>query len=145
MIQQPMLLSDLADNELSVFRWGAFALVLLTLVTLALSAAGLYALMSFTVAQRTREIGIRTALGARPSSVVYTIARRAAVQLTLGVVFGIPFGLYLFQDETTTKALDPSLVVAGVVAGTMLVGMLACLVPTLRGLRIQPTEALREG
>ena len=117
----------------------------LTLITLFLSAAGLYALMSFTVAQRTREIGIRTALGAHPWSVLYTIAQRAAVQLTLGVVLGVPAALYLFGEETTTKAANQSLVIASVVAGTALVGMIACLVPTLRGLRIQPTEALREG
>ena len=145
MIQLPMLLSDRADLELSVFRWGAFALVSLTLITLFLSAAGLYALMSFTVTQRTREIGIRTALGAHPRSIVYTIAQRAAVQLTVGVMLGVPAALYLFGEETTTKAPDQSLVITSVVAGTILVGMLACLVPTLRGLRIQPTEALREG
>ncbi len=104
--------------------------------------------MSFTVTQRTREIGIRTALGARPRSIVYTIARRAAIQLTLGVALGAVLAAVILADISENPVMNPqntSLVIAGVIAGTVLVGMLACLVPTLRGLRIQPTEALREG
>ena len=104
--------------------------------------------MSFTVAQRTREIGIRTALGAHPRSIVYAIARRAGIQLGLGVVLGGALAAYILPGLSQDPVLKPQnmpLVVTGVVAGTVLVGMLACLVPTLRGLRIHPTEALREG
>jgi ABC-type antimicrobial peptide transport system permease subunit len=57
---------------------------------LALAASGIYAIMSFTVARRTREIGVRTALGAQPADVVATIGRRAAVQLAVGVLVGMP-------------------------------------------------------
>ena len=141
MIQQPTLLPDFEDLETALDRLGALALVLLSGVTILLSAAGLYALVSFTVARRTREIGIRSALGAPPRSIAFTIARRAAIQLALGVAVGAWFAPSLFF-ENSQNTLP---IVAGVVAGTMLVGMLACLVPTLRGLRIQPTEALREG
>ena len=148
MIQQPMLLSDLEDLEASVFRSLALAMVLLSVVAILLSAAGLYALMSFTVAQRTREIGIRAALGAHPRNIVQTIARRAAIQLGLGVGVGAVLAALMLYAASQEELMGPqnlSLLVAGVVTGTVLVGMLACLVPTLRGLRIQPTEALREG
>lgn len=57
----------------------------LAAVAVILSGAGLYALMSSTVSQRTREIGIRTALGSRPGAVLLAIARRAFVQLLVGV------------------------------------------------------------
>ena len=148
MIQRAMLLSDLEDLEASTFRSLAVVVVLLSAVAILLSAAGLYALMSFTVAQRTREIGIRTALGAHARSIVSTITRRAAIQLGLGVVLGAAFSALILVIASYGEILMPQnmfLVVAGVVAGTVLVGMLACLMPTLRGLRIQPTEALREG
>ncbi len=148
MIQQPMLLSDLDDFNTLANRALGVVLVLLSVIAIILSAAGLYALMSFTVAQRTREIGVRTALGAHPGSIAYTIARRAAIQLGLGVVLGAAFAAYIlgiFSREATIKPQNMSLVVAAVVAGTVLVGVLACLVPTHRGLRIQPAEALREG
>ena len=148
LIQQPMLLSDLADLARSLYRLGGAALVILSVIAIILSAAGLYALMSFTVAQRTREIGIRTALGAHPRSIVYAIARRAGIQLGLGVVLGGAFAAYILAGLSRDPMMQPQnmpLIIASVVAGTMLVGMLACLMPTLRGLRIQPTEALREG
>ena len=148
MIQRPMLLSDLENINASAFWLGTLALVLLSGIAILLSAAGLYALMSFTVAQRTREIGIRTALGAHPRSIIYTVMRRAAIQLTLGVVLGAALGAWLLADVSQSPSIKPqnmSLVLAAVVAGTVLVGTLACLAPTLRGLRIQPTEALREG
>lgn len=97
--------------------------------------------------QRTHEIGIRTALGAHPRSIVSTIVRRAAIQLSLGVGLGTAFSTYVFvvlAQNPAVKSENLGLVVAGV-AGTALVGTIACTVPTLRGLRIKPTEALREG
>ncbi len=148
MIERPMLLSDLNDSDTFVYTSLAFVLVVLSAIAIILSAAGLYALMSFTVTQRTREIGVRTALGAHPKSIVYTIARRATLQLGLGVVLGAVFAAYILAVIAQFPEMRPQnmpLLVAGVAAGTVLVGMLACLVPTLRGLRIQPTEALREG
>ena len=147
MIQRTTPLADLADVETAPFRYLALALVLSSVIAILLSTAGLFALMSFTVARRTREIGVRTALGAHPWSIVSTIGRRAAAQLTLGVALGAPIAALVLADLSKNPLMKPqnmSLLVAGVVAGTMLVGMCACLVPTLRGLRIQPTEALRE-
>ena len=105
--------------------------------------------MSFTVAQRTREIGIRTALGALPGSIVTMIARRAAIQLAVGVLLGIALAAALLAEAAGDVVLmNPQgmpRVVAAAVAGTVLVGVVACVLTTLRGIRIQPTEALREG
>ena len=135
MIQQPMLLSEVTEVMMYAFRLLTLAVVLLSGAAIFLSAAGLYALMSFTVAQRTREIGIRAALGAHPGSIVSMIARRAATQLALGVVLGAALAALMFV-EISEEPLIPQnkpLVVAVVVTGTVIVGMLACLVPTLRG------------
>jgi putative ABC transport system permease protein len=109
-----------------------------------LSAAGIYALMSFTVAQRRREIAIRTALGAQPARLLGGIFGRAVRQIAVGVVLGA--GLTLLVDVVAEgEALRGS---AGVlVSGTALVmsvvGLLAALGPARRGLRIEPSEALK--
>ena len=148
MIQYPLALADAPNGERQATRYGTFLLAFLSGVALLLSGAGLYALMSFTVAQRTREIGIRTALGARPARIAVTIARRAFIQLVAGVVLGTGLGLWLISrvaDEASTSVVEPPVVLALCAAFMLVVGMLACLVPTLRGMRIRPVEALKEG
>jgi predicted permease len=112
-----------------------------------LSAAGLYALISFTVSQRTREIGIRTALGASATDIVSTVARRAAIQVGVGLALGVGWGWVLLHSQRNDRAFDAgniplTLALTATVAACVCV--LACAYPTLRGLRIQPTEALRE-
>jgi ABC-type antimicrobial peptide transport system permease subunit len=148
MIERPMLLSGLAEAEAEGLKYLAIAPLALSAVAILLSAAGLYALMSFTVAQRRREIGLRRALGALPGNIVSTIGRRAFAPLLLGVAIGAVFAAPVLQNQAENplmKSQSPLLVVLGVVIGTLLVGMVACVVPTLRGLRIQPMEALKEG
>jgi len=126
-------------------------------ILVALSASGIYALMSFTITERRREIGIRTALGADRGRIVSAVAKRAVAQLGAGVLLGMPLAAwllsqwgdlgYLEPDPEAGSALVLTLVLTlAVAAGAMLViGALACTAPTLRALRIDPTEALREG
>lgn len=115
---------------------------LIALVALLLSMAGIHALMSFTVSRRTREIGIRSAIGARPARIVTAIFSRAFAQLGLGVLIGATFAAALRRDDLAT---DGPLMLA-VIVGTMLtVGLIACFIPARRALRIQPTEALKSG
>jgi putative ABC transport system permease protein len=98
------------------------------------------------VAQRTREIGVRSALGARPTDIAATIARRAALQLGIGVLLGMPLAgrvYYLTQENPAAKG---AAVVAAVVPATLvllLLAAVACSAPLARALRIQPTEALK--
>ncbi len=104
-----------------------------------LSAAGIYALMSFTVSRRGREIAIRVALGAGPARVVTAIFSRALAQVGLGVMLGgLIFGFAFVQD-----ADDLKLTIA-MAAVMMTVGLLACVVPATRALRVHPTDALKE-
>jgi putative ABC transport system permease protein len=125
-------------------RLGALAFVA---ILIALSASGTYALMSFTISQRTREIGIRTALGERRGSLIKVIARRAIAQIGLGALLGL-LALGPLLDDLNT-AFDRSfgelfLIAAGVGVGvSLVVGVTACVAPTLRALRITPVEALR--
>jgi hypothetical protein len=147
MIQWPDVLSDAPNLEKTTNQYGYLLLVVLCGITLMLSGAGLYSLMSFTVSQRTREIGIRTALGARAEGIVIAIARRAFLQLTAGITGGAALGVVLINSLRAgdLRGPDPAVTLMACSAFMLLVGLLACLEPTLRALRIEPVEALNEG
>jgi putative ABC transport system permease protein len=110
-----------------------------------LSAAGVYALTSFTVLQRRREIGIRTALGAHPRQVLLGVFKRVARQLGTGLALGIAAAAAIEAasgGELMSGRGRVLLPAFGVIMA--LVALLGALGPARRGLRIQPTEALRE-
>ena len=126
----------------SLWRSIAVCVGLITASVLLLSAAGIYALMSFTLAQRTREIGIRIALGAAPSRLLLAIFGRASRQLAIGVFGGsvLAGAGFLAAGVAPGLALPLLLCVAGLMG---IVGTLAAFGPARRGLRIQANEALR--
>ena len=118
-----------------------FASVLL--VTLVFCAAGLYALMAVAVKRRTREIGIRLALGANSRRVLGSVFARAGRQLGGGIIAGNSLILlFAWRADSLTADLLVSSVITSVIMGA--VGVLACAAPARRALRIQPTEALRQ-
>ena len=125
--------------------------VVLSGVALLLSLAGIYAVLSFTVARRTREIGVRVALGASRQRVVLATFRRPLSQVALGIVIGtaIVFSAATLIKYTQFPGSETDLTVQGmamiVVYGIVMLGvcMLACLVPARRALDIEPTIALR--
>jgi hypothetical protein len=129
----------------SIFRMGALALATVTLSVLLLSAAGIYALMSFAVTRRRREIGIRAALGADPRRILASIFSRALWQLALGLTVGTA-AAFLLERITEGELMggNAGVVLPIVAAITATVGLFAAMGPAVRGLRIQPTEALRE-
>ena len=117
-------------------------------VALVLATAGVYALMSFTVARRTPEIGIRLALGANPQRIMRSTFGRAVLQIAAGLVAG---GIPAFA---LAASLAPEIAVGGgthtavwvcigVAAFIAIVTALACLAPARRALRIQPVETLK--
>jgi predicted permease len=126
--------------EFSMFWVRLLAVV--SAVALLLSMAGIYAVMSFTVARRTREIGIRVAIGASRRRIVAAVFARPLAQVGLGVVAGGVLTVVM-NDGVDHPTLD---IFAGALAyATLMLGvcLLACIVPTRRALQIQPTEALR--
>lgn len=147
----PMLrLRDLATYEdvvrqnLAPFRIAFIAVAALALSIILLSSAGIYALMSFTVTKRRREIGIRTALGAGPRRVLVSILSKAFAQISIGITVGV--GLAALVNQTTGGDMlggKEAVVLPAVAALMLLVGAIAAVGPARRGLSIQPTEALR--
>ena len=113
------------------------------LVALVFAAAGLYALMAVAVARRTREIGIRLALGANPRHVLGNVFVRAGRQLGGGIIAGNSLILFFaWRADSLTVDLIVSSVITTVIMAA--VGVLACAAPARRALRVQPTEALRQ-
>ena len=126
---------------------GAFSLAAVTLSVLLLSAAGMYAFMSFTVNQRRREIGIRSALGAQPGRLLAGIFRRAFGQLALGTAIGVLVALLLdyYLPAENVGGWSVTGIIPAATGFMMLVGLLATAGPARRGLRVEPIEELREG
>ena len=117
-------------------------------VALVLATAGVYALMSFTVARRTNEIGIRLALGANPRRIMLSTFGRALLQITAGLVAGgIPaFALAANLAPEIAVVGGPLMamwVCVGVAVFMAIVTGLACTIPARRALRIQPIETLK--
>ncbi|MBX3725340.1 MAG: ABC transporter permease [Xanthomonadales bacterium] len=115
-------------------------------LALVLSAAGLYGVLAFAVAQRTREIGIRRAIGAGRRGIVGVVGGRVLWQvllgLAIGVALGLPWSLLLATPEMQTRGLDP-LVFSGAIAVVIAVAVVASLAPLRRALRVDPIIALR--
>jgi putative ABC transport system permease protein len=130
--------SEMQANRLFFFAVGAGIGFIIFL-----SAAVTFALMSFTVSQRTREIGIRKALGASSQAVLRAVFTRAFLQLALGAGLGAFASLTYFAGIPDSHIATPEMV--GLILGfMMLVGFVSCGPPARRALRIQPTEAMRE-
>jgi predicted permease len=138
-------ISEIIGAEQRMYRLGGVALVAMTLSVLLLSAAGIYSLMSLTVDQRRREIGVRSALGAQPRLLLRTVFARAGRQLIIGVAAGVAAALVLDRLMWGEVLRGQGAVLLPLVSALMVtVGLIAAAGPARRGLRIQPTEALRE-
>jgi len=120
--------------------------VVFAVVALLLAAVGLYAVTAYAAAQRTREIGLRVALGAQRSQIWWLVTRRAAWQLgtglSIGMVGALGMGQLLGSVLVGIEATDAATLtgVAGLLAA---VGLCACLVPARRAMRVDPSAVLR--
>jgi predicted permease len=116
-------------------------------IGLLLASAGIYGLIAYSVAQRTREFGIRMALGASRQRILAAVLRQGAVLAAIGIAIGIGLSAAatrLLQNFVYgVSTLDP-LTFAVVAALLVAVATLACLVPALRAVRLNPVSALRE-
>ena len=127
-------------------RLFAVLLVIFAGLALALTAIGLYGVMSYSVAQRTHEIGIRMALGARPANVLQLVVRQGMAVAGLGVVIGLVAALFTTRVMSSLLfgigAKDPLTfaVIAAIIAG---VALGACFVPARRATKVDPMVSLR--
>jgi putative ABC transport system permease protein len=140
-----MPLKDVLNGEA---RFKAFWVTLTTIVSamvLVLSLVSIYAVMSFAVARRTREIGVRVALGASPWRIVRAVFRQPLRQLGLGLLGGTLLVWVLTGGTDNGVPTPTELLTLGAYTALMTaVFLIACVVPTRRALAVQPTEALRD-
>jgi len=128
------------------WKLGATMFTLLGVLALVVAAVGLYSVMSYLVAQRTQEIGVRIALGARSSNIVSLILRgsvgMAAAGLVIGTVITLATGRFIQPLLFETSAKDP-MVLGAVAAVLLVVAIAASVVPALRAKRVDPIAALK--
>jgi hypothetical protein len=127
----------------------SFTLVMLAIagaMALLLGAAGIYGVISYSVSQRTRELGIRIALGARSGAVQSMVVRQGLVLAAIGVAFGLAAAVAATRLMTgllfQTSASDPA-TYAAVSAGLLAAAGAASYIPARRASSVDPTEALR--
>lgn len=127
-------------------RFSALLLAIFAGLSLVLAAVGIYGVISYNVAQRTREIGVRMALGARPGDVLKMVLKQGLLLGLLGILIGIPAAIaltrYMASILFEVSATDPA--TFALIAFVLLaVNMLASLIPARRATRIDPMIALR--
>ena len=139
-------LAEAFAQELSILTLFSSMFGLFATAALGLSMIGLYAITAYAVTQRTRELGVRLALGARAGHVYWVVTRRAAVQLAVGVTLGLWGALgagQLLQGLLFGVSSRDPLTLVGVPALMAVVALVACFVPARRAMRLDPVAALR--
>jgi hypothetical protein len=134
------------EPELRPWRLGATLFTAMGVLALIVAAIGVYSVVAYAVSQRTNEMGIRIALGAKAADVVALVVANGLRTVAIGVVAGVLVTLALGRLVTSllygTSARDP-LVLGGAAAVLMLIGIAASLVPALRASRVDPISALK--
>jgi hypothetical protein len=137
--------SDVERERRRMLLYMALGVVAVTGSVLLLSAAGIYAMTSFVVARRRREIGIRAALGALPHRLLAGIFARVGAQLGSGMVAGLVLALVLDQAVGGGLLSGPGMLLLALVAAlSTAIGLLAALGPARRVLAVQPADTLRD-
>jgi putative ABC transport system permease protein len=139
-------LEELFDDQLSGFRFLAVLMGVFGLVALFLSSIGVYAVMAYSVNERTHEIGVRMALGARSTDVVWMIVQRGLVLAGTGLLIGLPVTLVIARLLANiifgVKEYDPAMFGMGLLVLAS-AALLACYIPARRATRVDPMATLR--
>ncbi len=139
-------MEQVLSHSLALRSFMMFLLGLFAVLALVLASVGIYGVISFAVSQRTREIGVRMALGAHPRDVLRLILGEGLKLVLAGVVLGIIAALAMTRLLSTliygVRATDP-LIFLSVVTLLVAVALAACFVPARRAMRVDPIVALR--
>jgi putative ABC transport system permease protein len=139
-------LNEVLEREVSTRRFNAWLFSVFALLALVLAATGVYGVISYSVARRTHEVGIRMALGAGSRDVVRLFVGQGMKLVLAGLIIGLSGSFALTRLMTTllfgVSTMDPP-TFALVSLGLLIVGLLACYVPARRATKVDPLVALR--
>jgi predicted permease len=145
-VPEPETYDDLFGHLVAQRKFNMIILTLFGVLAIAIAAAGIYGVMAYIVEQRTREIGVRIALGADPSRVLRMVVGRAMLYMTAGLAIGLGAGWMLSRSVSAFlfkgDVHDP-VVYASAAAVLVLTGLVASFVPARRASRVDPVVALR--
>jgi len=137
--------ANMARNRWHLRVFGTLFLIF-ALIALGMAAVGIYAVIAHATGQRTREIGVRLALGARGGTIVRMVLNRGLIQIAIGMAIGMGAALYIcrLMESVLLKVSPSDPVTFGIVGFTLFsAGLAACLVPARRAARLDPLVALR--
>jgi putative ABC transport system permease protein len=139
-------MEDVISEAAAPRRFQMLLVLLFAASALLLASLGIYGVVSYTVAQRTNEIGIRVALGAQTAAVYRMVLRQGLTPVALGLVAGMAGALAIGRLLTSllfeVSPADP-LTIGAVIIALAAVAAFACTVPALRATRVDPMSALR--
>lgn len=139
-------MEQLVAQSVAQRRFGMFLLGIFALLALVLAAIGIYGVVSYSVTQRTQEIGVRMALGASASDVMKMVLRNGMTLALVGVGLGLvgALGLTRLMSRLLFEVTPTDLTTFALVsAGLIVVALLACYLPARRAMKVDPLEALR--
>jgi putative ABC transport system permease protein len=146
-LDQVKTMDQIVDESLSGDRFGTVLFGSFAAVALLLAAIGIYGVMSFAVAQRTHEIGLRIALGASPAQVLRLVLREGTLLALGGLLLGLGGAYFVGRLMKSllyqVNAMDPT-AVSAVTAVLLLSALLACYIPARRATQVDPMVALRD-
>jgi putative ABC transport system permease protein len=129
------------QRQLALTLFAAFSAL-----ALVLAAAGIYGVLAGSIAERTREIGLRSALGATPTALLSLVVRAGMTMAAIGIAAGLAGAVLLMRFIRTllfgVGPSDPATLAASAII-LLLVALAACVVPACRAIRIDPVAALR--
>ena len=141
-----IVMQQFVDAGRAIDRFRSLLITMFALAALILASVGIYGVVSYSVAQRTNEMGIRMALGAQRGDLMKLILKQGLQLTLLGVVIGLAGGMavmrLLASQLYNISTTDP-LTFVGVALILAVVGILACIVPAVRAMRVSPINALR--
>ena len=149
-VDQPVFnistIAAVLENERIIYRIFATLFGLLAAIGLVLSSVGIYGVMAYAVTQRTQEIGVRMAIGARQWDVTWLFLKKGLLQLALGLGIGLPAALGLASvAQFQLVEIEPSdpVTMIGITVVVISVALLACVFPARKAARVDPMNALR--
>ncbi len=145
-IYEVLTMNEMIAGSVAPRRFAMWMLTVFACIALALATVGIYSVLSYTVAQRTREIGLRMALGALSIDILNVVISQGMKPVLFGMVFGLAGAYYLtrlMENLLYSVGVNDPLTLSGMAVLLIFVALLACYFPARRAMKIDPISALK--